>query len=99
MRWRASRAARYACCSSLTNAAVLVRVETAPQLGEHVGDITAQKCLDGEPQAGEDRAVDNPGGVGLQPLVIVVRQHEPVDLPVVDPPDDILPDAVAAVDA
>src|SRR5947209_17891335 len=52
-----------------------------------------------EPQAGKDLALVKPGSATDQTVVAALAQDEPVNGTVVDAPDDIFADAVAAIDA
>ncbi len=50
-----------------------------------------------EPEAGEHRAAEDAIGRRGHQLEVPVAVHEPVDLAIKDPPDDVLADAVAPV--
>src|SRR5687767_10416086 len=72
-------------------------VEALLQHGTDPGGVAANHRGRVEPEAGEDLALENAVAVGDEAPVAPAVQGEPVDRLVVDAPDDVLADAVAAV--
>jgi len=73
------------------------RAQALLQHVEQLREITAQERGRVEPQAGEDRAAQDSIVSGRKPPVLRLAQDEPVDLPIVDAPDDVFSDAVSLI--
>ena len=77
---------------------MLWALQTLVQDGEDLCQVTGQKRGRIEPEAGEDRAAEDPIRRERHRLVSALAKDEPVDLPVEHAPDDVFADAIAAID-